>query len=424
MRRQLAALVLATTALVIIAFLVPLAFLVARTAADRALRAASLQAGQLVPLVGSGDRDALRLVVGQLDADRGSRVSVFLADGEIVGAAARRTDAVRLARRGRAFSAERDGGREILTPVQGVEGGAAVIRVFVPGSTLRDGVVRAWAVLAALGIALLVLGVLLADRLARRLVAPTRALAATADRLGRGDLSARVTPEGPPELRRVGSELNRLATRIGELLVAEREAVADLSHRLRTPITALRLDVEALEGSEATRRLVDDVDALAASVDAVIREARRPVREGATATCDATAVARERAGFWSALAEEEQRRMATELPAAPCLVRASAADLAAALDALVGNVLAHTPEGSAFAIRLQPGAAGGATLTVEDDGPGIRSEWAFARGSSGGESTGLGLDIARRTAEAAGGRLVTDTAAGGGARVQLELGAP
>ena len=74
----------------------------------------------------------------------------------------------------------------------------------------------------------------------------------TAERLGRGDLDARVEPGGPDEVREVGAALNRLAARISELLAREREEVADLSHRLRTPVTALRLDVESLPEAART----------------------------------------------------------------------------------------------------------------------------------------------------------------------------
>jgi signal transduction histidine kinase len=103
-------------------------------------------------------------------------------------------------------------------------------------------------------------------------------------------------------------------------------------------------------------------------------------------------------------------------------VRGSAADLAAAVDALLGNVFTHTPEGTSLQVALRPGDGGGAVLTVADDGPGFSAE-AVERGRSGGDSTGLGLDIARRTAEASGGAL--RIAAGGhGSSVVLELGPP
>ncbi|WP_225987222.1 ATP-binding protein [Streptomyces spectabilis] len=80
-------------------------------------------------------------------------------------------------------------------------------------------------------------------------------------------------------------------------------------------------------------------------------------------------------------------------------------ELAACLDALIGNVLDHTPQGTACRVTVTAGPDGRARLTVSDDGPGFPGSCArsAARGASGGGSTGLGLDIARRTAEDAGG---------------------
>src|SRR5262249_55893453 len=160
-----------------------------------------------------------------------------------------------LAGRGLAFTAARDGGVEALVPVQGLSTGTAVVRAYAPEATLHAGVTRTWLVLGGLGLALLALGLLLADRLGRRLVDAVTGLAGTADRLAGGDLDARATEDGPRELRRVGRELNRLADRIGELLHAEREEVADLAHRLRTPVTALRLDAEAVRDRTDRDRL-------------------------------------------------------------------------------------------------------------------------------------------------------------------------
>ena len=79
----------------------------------------------------------------------------------------------------------------------------------------------------------------------------------------------------------------------------------------------------------------------------------------------------DRVAFWSVLAEDTDRAVRRELPATPLPVAVPADDLAAALDALLGNVFAHTPDGTAFAVSLAPAAGGGATLTVADDGPGL-----------------------------------------------------
>jgi signal transduction histidine kinase len=261
------------------------------------------------------------------------------------------------------------------------------------------------------------MGLLLADRLGRRMVGAVTGLAATADRLAGGDLSARAAPTGPLELRGVGAELNRLAARIGELLTAEREEVADLAHRLRTPVTALRLDVEGISDDAGRERIAEDIDQLTRVVDEVIRTARRPVREGVGARADLAALVRERVAFWTPLADDDGRRVEVSLPALPVLVRCAPDDLAAAFDALIQNVFAHTPDGTGMRV----GVSTDGVLSVADDGPGLSIE-DIARGAGDGRSTGLGLDIARRTAEASGGAMEVRNGHSGGAVVRLTFG--
>jgi signal transduction histidine kinase len=408
-RTQLNLLVAATMSLVLVAFLVPLGVLLLRAAEDRAVAAATLQAQSTAAIV----------ALGQAPADPGTddepRITVFYGDGHQVGAPASRTPSVELAARGRAFTAESGGGIEVLRPVQGLPGGTAVVRSYAPASLMRQGVTRTWTILGLLGIVLFGLGVLLADRLGRRLVGSVTALAGTADRLAAGDLTARVPPGNAPEINRVGVELNRLAGRIQELLAAEREEVADLAHRLRTPVTALRLDAESVRDASDRERMVADVDALHRLVDEVIRTARRPVREGAYASADLAEVAADRLAFWSALADDAGRTVRRSLPATPVLVRAAREDLVAALDALLDNVFSHTPDGTPMRVSVWYGHDG-AHLTVEDGGPGLTYA---GRGESTAGSTGLGLDIARRTAEAAGGSMSIGTSQLGGALVDL-----
>ena len=102
------------------------------------------------------------------------------------------------------------------------------------------------------------------------------------------------------------------------------------------------------------------------------------------------------------------------------LVAATEGELEAALDALLGNVFEHTPDGTAFAITLRSNEDGFAELTIDDAGPGVDGA-VVERGRSGGGSTGLGLDIARRTAEAAGGTLRIARSELGGASISLTL---
>ncbi|HLT09739.1 MAG TPA: HAMP domain-containing sensor histidine kinase [Micromonosporaceae bacterium] len=420
-RAQLNLLVAATTSLVLIAFLVPLGLLLSRAAEERAVAAATQRAQAAAALV----------AIGQSPSETGGAleplVTVFYADGRIAGAPAERTPSIELASRGNAFTAQvpaRDGepgGVEVLVPVEGLPEGTAVVRAFAPEPLLRQGVLRTQIILGLLGVALFAVGLALADRLGRRLVRSVTALAATADRLAAGDLTARVEPSSIPELRRVGVELNRLAARIQELLAAEREEVADLAHRLRTPVTALRLNVDSVADPRHRARLASDVDALSRIVDEVIRTARRPVREGAGAASDLVAVVAERVRFWSALADDGGRTLEYVAAAGSVPVRASAEDLATAVDALLENVFAHTSDGTGLRVTVEATPDGG-RLTVEDAGPGFGSY--AGRGASTAGSTGLGLDIARRTAEAGGGTMRLGRSPLGGALVELTFGFP
>jgi signal transduction histidine kinase len=415
-RTRLTLLVAATTSLVLLAFLVPLALLVRTVAEDRAVSRATGAAQALVPLVAAGDRAAIAQAAG----GAAYPITVFFPDGGQVGAPAVRTPAVRLAATGRSLTVRTAAGREIAVAVQGAAG-TAVVRTTVPAGELRRGVDRAWLLLAALGVVLIGVGLAVADRLARAVTRPITALSAVSHRLAAGDLSARADPAGgPPEVRDVAGALNHLAGRIRELLRQERETAADLSHRLRTPLTALRLEAEGLPGEQA-RRVGARVDAVERAVSALIRHARGEAGSG-LGRCDAAAVVRERVAFWSVLAEDTARAVTADLPAGPLPVAVDAEELAAAVDALLGNVFAHTPDGVAFAVRLVPRDGGGAELTVADGGPGLPADATdpAGRGISGGGSTGLGLDIARRAAEQSGGGL--RLGAGPGARIILDLG--
>ena len=428
MRRRVLVLVAATTSLVLVAFLVPLALLLRTVAAERAVQAATAEAQALGPLVATADRAALQLTVQQVDAGTPADVTVFLADGTRLGTPAEPTPQVRLAQRGTSASGGVPGGGEIVVAGRDGTGAWAVIRTFVTDAALGSGVTRAWLLLAGLGLALLAAGLLLADRLARRLVGATAELATVSHRLARGDLAARATGDAPGELAVVGTALNGLAERIAELLAEERETVADLAHRVRTPLTALRLDAEALPDPHDAARIGAGVDGVQRAVTQAIEQARRRGAEPGvrrTAECDAAGVVRERAGFWSVLAEDTEREMALDIAPGPLPVLLGRADLEAAVDALLGNVFAHTPDGTGFGIRLVPLPGGGAELTVADDGPGPPAgSPVLRRGASGAGSTGLGLDIARRAAELSGGRLELGRAPAGGFAVVLRLGAP
>jgi len=419
--RRIVLVTLAVTTLVVLAFLVPLLALVRDVAASQETITATVEAQSAAALVNVDDA-ALDTTLQRLNATSDRRTTVFAGD-RVRGAAGERdaaVDAVAASRR--ATTVEVPGGRAVLVPVLGADQRtSAVVRTFVPDAALRGGVGRASSALVLLGVLLLAAAGGLAWLLGRSLVRPLLSVAGTADALRGGDPSARAVPADPPEVRRIAEALNGLADRIAELLQAEREAAADLSHRLRTPLTALRLDAEGLRDAEEGERVLGAVDALERMVSHVIAQARRPVRT-AVASSDAVAVVHNRVEFWSALAEEQERPVRQELPAAPVPVPVGADELAAAVDALLGNVFAHTPVGTGFAVAVRPGPV--PAVLVQDAGPGIHDPALLSRGRSGGSSTGLGLDIVRRTAEAAGGRLDLSAAQPSGLRAVVWLGPP
>ena len=161
--------------------------------------------------------------------------------------------------------------------------------------------------------------------------------------------------------------------------------------------------------------MMADLDAIERSVDHAIGLLRRP--ENALASSSVLEdVAAARAAFWEPLAAEQSRQLLLELPSSKTEIAVGGDDLVAVIDALIGNVFTHTPEGVAFRISVAIGDT--ASLTVEDGGPGFPAAM-DARGASAGGSTGLGLDIARRTAELAGGRMQIAESALGGAALTL-----
>lgn len=424
MRRQLITVFVAISLMVAVAFVVPLGFLVTRTAEDRALDAARSDAASIVPaLVVDATADRIESAVGATPSGRAGRLTVATSTGLSIGPPAvgsERFDAALT--RGVSDVGSVDGGVEVVTAVASGTGDLSAIRVFVPSQDLHRGRWTAWAALTAVAVALVGLSVLVADRLARSIVGPTRELAAAAQRLGGGDLSTRVEPDGPPEMMELSGAFNSLGSQVSTMLARERELVAELSHRLRTPLTKLRMRIDQVEDPDLNRDLQGDVSDVTVVVNDLIAEARSTL--GAVSErCDAAAVMAERVEFWSVLAEDTGRPWSFDRGGGPQpvprWVPLSAASLAAAIDVLIENVFAHTDDGVALTAGFDDDGER-VRLWVGDAGPGF-DESALARGVSGGGSTGLGLDIVRSTIEGVGGTLELGTSALGGSQVTALL---
>ncbi|MFF4185853.1 sensor histidine kinase [Streptomyces sp. NPDC001691] len=438
MRWALVRVCLAVTVMVVVAFAVPLGMVIKEMARDRAFSNAERQAAAIGPTLSiTTDRDALERAVASTQFGAENRMAVHVpADPAVPGSAPVEIGKQRAADRDleatrkviKASTTDVAGGSALLQPTALSSGQIAIVEVFVPEAEVTNGVTTAWLVLAGVGIGLIIGSVAVADRLGVRMVQPAQRLAGAAQDLGEGKLGARVPEEGPTELRSAAVAFNSMADQVVQLLANERELAADLSHRLRTPLTVLRLNAASLGDGPAAEQTRAAVEQLEREVDTIIRTAReaKPKTQpaGPGAGCDACEVILERMEFWSALAEDEGREVRLAGVDRPVRIPVARADLVAVLDALLGNVFRHTPEGTAFSVDVHNGEDAVIVL-VSDAGPGISDpRAALARGNSGGRpgSTGLGLDIVRRVAESTGGDVRIGHSVLGGTEVRLWIG--
>lgn len=422
MRRRLVLLSLATTVLVVVAFVIPLCLLVRRQAVETAQVGAERNTQSVAGLV------ALAVAVTDDPTDVAEAIGVLPA-GTIVVLGDATIGTPREGQGTLVAEAERTsstvfgyvpGGWEMALPVVGGTG-VAVVDSFVSDAEMTAGVAGAWTLLGLLALILIGVAVLVADRLGRRLTAPIEDLAHSARRLAEGDLESRVEPTDPEEIRETGEAFNYLAGRLDQLLAEERESAADLSHRLRTPLTSLRLQAESLSDPGEREATLAQVDRLEHAMNQLIELSRsRGSREPGRSVLDE--VVAERSAFWSVLAEEQGRVMTTTLEAGSSTVALASDETGVVIDTLVGNVFSHTDPPTPFDIRTGVDDGGRPWLEILDRGSGFQNRSVLERGVSGRGSTGLGLDIVRKSAETTGGSLKIDDRPGGGAVVRVSFG--
>lgn len=436
MRGALFKVCVAVTTMVALAFLIPLGLMVKETARERAFTAAERQAATLGPALAiTTDQQALQRALASTQDGAAGLIAIHLprTGGGFDTLGRERVDAAALtatAANGRSGTTGVGGGYAYLEPVAVNDGRVAVIEVFVPDAELTRGVASAWLVLSGVALVLVLISVAVADRLGTRIVGAARRLASASRALGEGDLAVRVpqVDDSPRELREAAEAFNAMADRVVRLLAAERELAADLSHRLRTPLTVLRLNAASLGQGDAAEQTRHAVAQLEREVDQIIRAVRGrgasvAPTEATPVCCDAAEVIRDRAEFWSALAEDESRPWQLAGAERPVTVPVAAPELAAALDAMLGNVFRHTAEGTAFAIDVH-GTPDGVIVMVSDAGDGIADPELALRRGVGAErdgSTGLGLDIVRRVAEGTGGDVAVGRSVLGGTEVRVRL---
>jgi signal transduction histidine kinase len=269
-----------------------------------------------------------------------------------------------------------------------------------------------WLALGGFGVAILALTAGVGLLLARSLARPLARLESTVTLLGDGDLSVRARQDGPPQVRSLARQFNHMAGRLAGLVEAQNRFVADASHQLRSPLTALRLRLENLEaGAEpgsagGIAAAAEEVQRLSRIVDGLLALSRVGSDEAERLPVDPGAVIEGRCDAWSALAAERQVDLLPDMRTkSPRTVLLVPGDLEQILDNLLANALDASPEGGRISVQLTPSDGSHLELHVTDEGPGMSPDdrqRAFDRfwqgaGSNGGHS-GLGLAIVRQLA--------------------------
>jgi signal transduction histidine kinase len=315
-----------------------------------------------------------------------------------------------------------------------------------PTSALRHHVLFVWCGLVAAGLFALALAALVALPLVRWIMRPVQRLDSGLAKVAAGVLSGEPTEpvgdgRGPTELRRLTSSFDRMAVTVAQAMATQRAFVADASHQLRNPLTALRLRLHNLDGHVAETAAEDHIAALEEAerlgevLDGLLALARaeRVVTESATLRLDDAVT--DRLETWRVLAQacELTVRRTGERG---LLVRVPVGAVATVLDAVLDNAIKFSPPGSEIVVHTEPEHPGDGPnqvlLSVRDNGPGLTKEeleratdrfWR-SPAQHNVEGSGLGLAIAQTTVRRCGGELSLDLPDGGGLRVSVRLPVP
>ena len=322
----------------------------------------------------------------------------------------------------------------VAVPVasSGVVHGA--LRITLDASSVDARIYRFWAGLAGMAALIIALVAVVGWALARSVSLPIRHLRETATRYSGGDLTVDEDPVlGPPEIRELAAAMDTMAVRLEALIDEQRSFVADASHQLRTPLTALRLRLENLQtrvsladGAELDAA-IDESTRLAALVGDLLQLARAD-EHAPVGVVDLRELVVGRADMWSALADERRITIEVAAPEVEVLARAVPGAVDQVLDNLLDNALNASPDGSGVRLELIAGSTEH-EFTVTDEGPGLSDEdkaralRRFWRGDASTPGTGLGLAIAQALVAGSGGTIELTDAAGTGLRAVVRLSA-
>jgi signal transduction histidine kinase len=311
---------------------------------------------------------------------------------------------------------------------------------------LNQNIANLWLYLIVLAGVALAAAVLVAIYLARWVSRPLARLDTAAGKIADGDLTVRArTGYGPPELRRMAATFNMMAGRLEALVHGHRAMLADASHQLRTPLTALRLrlDLLATDASPATAAELagaqEEIARLSRLVDGLLATARAEAMTEQLETIDVLEAITERVAAWQPVADGHDVKLIAEVSggsggtAGRPMVALGAGHLEQILDNLIDNAIdaLTAPDAGPVGGSIRTSATAtdtGTLLTVADDGPGMTAQErsrAFLRYTTGSQNgTGLGLAIVHRLVTANGGAIRLADTAGGGLTVEIELPSP
>jgi signal transduction histidine kinase len=302
----------------------------------------------------------------------------------------------------------------VLAPIPSDQKAVGTVRAAEPYSMVTGRVHRAWAAMALFALAAIALAAVIARRQAARLAAPLERLTQAARALGDGDFTVRAERFGVLEADTASKALEDTATHLGRVLDRERGFNSDVSHQLRTPLTALMVSLEsALTRPDADLRsalhdALDRGEHLSTIVEDLVSLVRHP--GFAALPVDVGVLLEDARVRWDAPLATRGRLLAVRFdPQLPrCL--APPAAVRQILDVLISNALWHGDG----AVTIE-GRRAGASIAIEvaDEGPGLPAESAEPASGSAerADGHGRGLPLARSLAAAAGGSLVLRRAA-------------
>lgn len=406
MRRRITTAIVGVTAFVLLALGIPLAIIAERQLLDSEVVELQASAAETLTEI-AVPLDSNELADIANEADPPPPFAVYGLDGTLVfGLGPEIAEpAVEAALKGESSSST-DGLIIVATPITDQnETVVGALRLSESLSGAQSRARRAWLVMAGAGAAALAIAWLIGSRIAKGLSRPVNELAALATQIGNGDLIDTHQPAGIAEIDLLGTALVESSHRVSESLTRERRFSADVSHQLRTPLTGLRLKLEAAATNEQNQTLaltaLDDLDRIDGTVAHLLAFARDGVPPSSTSSLQAAAIAAKQRFEHRATATERTLQLTGSDVEH---VQASASSIGQVLDVLLDNALDHGRGQITMTLRS---IAGGAAIDVSDEGAlsdNADEEFLFRRGH--GHRNGIGLALARSLAEAEGGRLL------------------